>query len=45
MDNDKRIQELELEIRKLQMIIRLQKDIIESYQELAAIAGSKVVIQ
>lgn len=42
---EKEIKKLELEIRRLQMIIRLQKDIIESYQELAAIAGSKAVIE
>ena len=44
-DKDKKICRLERENRRLRLIIRLQKDIIESYQELAAIIGSKVVIE
>lgn len=44
-DKDKEIRKLELEIRRLQRIIRLQEDIIGSYRELSTIKGSKLVIE
>ena len=44
-DKDKEIRKLGLEIRRLQMIIRLQEDIIDSYRELSTIKGSKLVIE
>ena len=44
-EKDKKICLLERENRRLRLIVRLQKDIIESYQELAAISGGKVVIE
>lgn len=34
-DKDKEIRKLELEIRRLQMILQLQEDIIDSYRELS----------
>ena len=44
-DKDKRMMELERENRRLKLIIRLQKDIIDSYKELAEIVSNKVVIE
>lgn len=44
-DKDKEIRKLELEIRRLQMIIRLQEDIIDSYRELSRLKGSKLVVE
>ena len=44
-DKDKEIRKLELEIRRLQMVIRLQEDIIDSYRELSTIKGSKLVVE
>ena len=44
-DKDKEIRKLELEIRRLQMVIRLQEDIIGSYRELSRLKGSKLVIE
>lgn len=44
-EKDKEIRKLELEIRRLQMIIRLQEDIIDSYRELSTIKGSKLVVE
>lgn len=43
-EKDKEIRKLELEIRRLQMVIRLQEDIIDSYKELSTIKGSKLVV-
>ena len=44
-EKDKEIRKLELEIRRLQMVIRLQEDIIDSYRELSTIKGSKLVVE
>ena len=44
-DKDKEIRKLELEIRRLQMVIRLQEDIIDSYRELSRLKGSKLVVE
>ena len=44
-DKDKEIRKLELKIRRLQMIIRLQEDIIDSYRELSRLKGSKLVVE
>ena len=44
-EKDKEIRKLELEIRRLQMVIRLQEDIIDSYRELSRLKGSKLVIE
>lgn len=44
-EKDKEIRKLELEIRRLQMVIRLQEDIIDSYRELSGLKGSKLVIE
>ena len=44
-DKDKKIRKLELEIRRLQMVIRLQEDIIDSYRELSRLKGSKLVVE
>ena len=44
-EKDKEIMTLKLEIRRLQAIICLQKDIIDSYKELAEIKTGNVVIQ
>ena len=44
-DKDKRIMELERENRRLKQIIRLQKDIIDSYKGLAEIVSNKVVFE
>ena len=43
-DKDKRMMELERENRRLKLINRLQKDIIENYQEIAEL-NNKVVIE
>lgn len=43
-DKDKRIMKLERENRRLKLINRLQKDIIENYQEIAELSN-KVVIE
>ena len=43
-DKDKRIMKLERENRRLRLINRLQKDIIENYQEIAEL-NNKVVIE
>ena len=45
MTDEKKVRELELEIRRLQLIIRLQGEIIDSYKELANISNGKLVIQ
>jgi hypothetical protein len=44
-EKDKEIRKLELEIRRLQMVIRLQEDIIDSYRELSRLKGSKLVVE
>lgn len=44
-DKDKRMMELERENRRLKLIVRLQKDIIDSYKELAEIVSNKVVFE
>ena len=44
MDKDKKICQLERENRRLRLIVRLQKDIIENYQEIAEL-NNKVVIE
>lgn len=44
-EKDKEIRKLELEIRRLQMILRLQEDIIDSYRELSRLKGSKLVVE
>lgn len=44
MDKDKKICQLEMENRRLRLINRLQKDIIENYQEIAEL-NNKVVIE
>lgn len=43
-EKDKKICQLEMENRRLRLIVRLQKDIIDSYKELAEIVSNKVVI-
>lgn len=43
-EKDKKICQLERENRRLRLIVRLQKDIIDSYKELAEIVSNKVVI-
>ncbi len=43
-DKDKKICRLERENRRLKLINRLQKDIIENYQEIAEL-NNKVVIE
>ena len=43
-DKDKRMMELERENRRLKLINRLQKDIIENYQEIAEL-NNKVMIE
>lgn len=43
-DKDKRMMELERENRRLKLINRLQKDIIENYQEIAEL-NNKVVFE
>lgn len=44
MDKDKKICQLERENRRLRLIVRLQKDIIENYQEIIEL-NNKVVIE
>ena len=44
-EKDKKICQLERENRRLRLIVRLQKDIIDSYKELAEIVSNKVVIE
>ena len=44
-EKDKEIRKLELEIRRLQIVIRLQEDIIDSYRELSRLKGSKLVVE
>ena len=44
-DKDKRIMKLERENRRLKLIVRLQKDIIDSYNQLAEIVSNKVVFE
>jgi len=44
-EKDKEIRKLELEIRRLQMILRLQKDIIDSYKEMAELSNAKLVVE
>ena len=43
-DKDKKMMELERENRRLKLINRLQKDIIENYQEIAEL-NNKVMIE
>ena len=43
-DKDKKMMELERENRRLKLINRLQKDIIENYQEIAEL-NNKVVFE
>ena len=45
MNNNEEIKNLELEIRRLQMIIRLQEDIIDNYRELSKLKGSRLVVE
>ena len=44
-DKDKRMRELERENSRLKLIVGLQKDIIDSYKELAEIVSNKVVFE
>ena len=44
-EKDKEIRKLELEIRRLQMVIHLQEDSIDSYRELSRLKGSKLVVE
>jgi len=44
-EKDKQIMDLKLEIRKLQIILRLQKDIIDSYKEIAELSNAKLVVE
>lgn len=44
MDKDKKICQLEREVRRLRLIVQLQKDIIENYQEISEL-NKKVVIE
>ena len=44
-ESNKKICQLERENRRLRLIVRLQKDIIDSYKELAEIVSNKVVIE
>lgn len=43
-EKDKKICQLERENRRLRLIVRLQKDIIENYQEISELTN-KVVIE